>query len=90
MQNELLVRQSVCTAKANGENARRERYRSKLSIFTPNGLGCDAARISFFLMDRSINPKPSHLGKQRGSFQSEFRRCAAWSTNDPAGSRRVE
>jgi hypothetical protein len=39
----------------------------------------------FFLMDRSGDPQPSHLGQQRGSLQSEFRRCATWSTNGPGG-----
>jgi hypothetical protein len=38
----------------------------------------------FLRMDRSENPQPSHLGKQCGSFQSQFHRSAAWSTNDPA------
>jgi hypothetical protein len=37
-----------------------------------------------FVMDRSGDPQPSHLGQQGGSLQSEFRRGAMWSTNDPA------
>jgi hypothetical protein len=57
---------------------------SKLSIFPSYGLGCYTAPRLSFRMDRSGNPKPSHLGKQCGSFQSQFRRSAAWSTNDPA------
>src|SRR5216684_6047928 len=58
---------------------------SKLSIFPSYGLRCYTAPVCSLLMDRSENPQPSHLGKQCDSFQSEFRRCAAWPTDDPAG-----
>src|SRR6202040_1271416 len=58
---------------------------SKLSIFPSYGLGCYTATACSFLMDRSGNPQPSHLGKQRGSFQSQFGRCAPRSANDPSG-----
>src|ERR1700722_14564371 len=57
---------------------------SKLSILPSYGLGCYTKAVCSFLMNRSGNPQPSHLGKQCGSFQSQFRRSAAWSTNDPA------
>src|SRR5690349_14439906 len=57
----------------------------ELSIFPSYGLGCHTARVYSLLIDRSRDPHPSHLGQQRGSFQSQFHRCAARSTNDPAG-----
>src|ERR1700758_514028 len=57
----------------------------KLSIFPSYGLGCHTARVNSLLIDRPRNPQPSHLGKQRGSFQPQFGRSAAWPTDDPAG-----
>ena len=57
---------------------------SKLSIFSSYGLGRYTAPVCSFLMDRSGNPQPSHPGQQGGSLQSQFGRCAAWSTDDPA------
>jgi len=45
----------------------------------------DPGNAGSFLRDRPRDTQPSHLGKQRGSFQSQFRRRAAWPTNDPAG-----
>jgi hypothetical protein len=56
----------------------------KLSIFRSYACGSQSEHVCFFLIDRSGDPQPSHLGQQGGSLQSEFRRCAAWSTNDPA------
>src|ERR1700756_589958 len=56
---------------------------SKLSIFPSYGLGCYTEPVCSFLIDRSGNPKPFHLGKQCGSFQAQFGRSAARSTNDP-------
>ena len=44
----------------------------------------DSGNAGSFLIDRSRDPHPSHLGQQRGSFQSQFRGSAARSTNDPA------
>jgi hypothetical protein len=44
----------------------------------------DSGKAGSFLIDRPRDIQPSHLSQQRGSFQSQFRRCAAWSTNDPA------
>src|SRR6202040_1071468 len=58
---------------------------SKLSIFPSYGLGCYTAPVCSFLMDRSGNPQPSHLGEQCGSFPTQFCRCAVRSTDDPAG-----
>ena len=58
---------------------------SKLSTLPSYGLRCYTAPVYSLLKDRSENPQPSHLGQQRGSFQSEFRRCAARSTYDPPG-----
>src|SRR5882724_875910 len=58
---------------------------SKLSTLPSYGLRCYTAPVYSLLKDRSENPQPSHLGKHCGSFQSQFRRCAARSTDDPAG-----
>src|SRR6266478_2578329 len=44
----------------------------------------DSGNAGSFLRDRPRDTQPSHLGKQRRSFQSQFGRCAAWSTDDPA------
>src|SRR5207248_2117483 len=52
---------------------------SNLSI-----LSCHAETVCS-LRSGSQYPQSSNLGKQGGSFQSEFRRCAAWSTDDPRG-----
>src|SRR6266566_2637223 len=46
---------------------------------------CHAEHVCSFLIDRPGDTQPSHLAKQRGSFQSQFPRCAARSTDDPAG-----
>jgi hypothetical protein len=46
---------------------------------------CHAGHVCSFLRDRPGDTQPSHLGNQRGSFQSQFRRCAVRSTDDPAG-----
>src|SRR5579862_7674087 len=48
-------------------------------------LPCHAEHVCSFLRVRSRDTHPSHPGKQRGSFQSQFRRCAVRSTDDPAG-----
>jgi hypothetical protein len=53
--------------------------RSNLSI-----LPCHADHVGSFLRDRSRDSQPFHSGHQRGSFQSEFGRCTAWSAHDPA------
>ena len=45
----------------------------------------DAANVGPLLSCRPQDSQASHLGKQRGSFQSQFRRCAARSTDDPDG-----
>ena len=73
---------------------------SRSRLLTSNSIPCAAARttlqnLGIFLRnsrnagsiprDRPRDPQPSHPGKQRGSFQSQFRRCALWSTDDPAG-----
>src|SRR5258705_12470901 len=57
---------------------------SKVSIFPSYGLGCHNKPVCSFLRDGSRDPESFHFGKQCGSFQSEFRGCAARSTNDPA------
>src|SRR6266478_7707196 len=57
----------------------------KLSIFRSYACGSQSEHVCFFLMDRSGDPQPSHLGQQGGSLQSQFGRGTAWSTNDPSG-----
>jgi hypothetical protein len=54
----------------------------------PSNLGIflrDSGNAASLLKDRPRDTEPCHLGEQRGSFQSQFRRCAARSTDDPAG-----
>ena len=53
---------------------------SNLSI-----LSCHAEHVCSFLWDRPRDAQPSHLGNKRGSLQSQSRRRAARSTDDPAG-----
>ena len=54
-------------------------------MFPSYACGSQSEHVCFFLMDRSGDCQPSHLGQQSGSLQSELRRCAARSPDDPAG-----
>src|SRR5271169_4918722 len=55
-----------------------------MRIFPPYACGSQSEHVCFFLMNRSVDPQPSHLGQQGGSLHSEFGRRAAWPNNDPA------
>jgi hypothetical protein len=56
---------------------------SKMSIFPSYACGSQREHVCSFLMDRPRDAQPFHLGKESGSFQSQFCRCAARSTDDP-------
>jgi len=43
------------------------------------------AHVFFFLRNSARDSQSLHLGKECGSFQSQFDRCAAWPTDDPSG-----
>src|ERR1700722_8324936 len=45
----------------------------------------ESGNAGSLLRGRPRDTEPSHFGKQCGSFESEFHRCTALATDDPAG-----
>ncbi len=78
-----------CGASVGGNGVARNQKREaqRTFVFLLSNLSilrCHAEHVCSFLRDRPRDAQPSHLGQQRGSFQSQFRRCSAWPTDDPA------
>jgi hypothetical protein len=69
---------SACSTSMRSKSARFCRSRS--NAFKSEH-PCHAEHVCFFLRDRPGETQPSHLGNQRGSFQSQFCRRAVRSTD---------